>query len=130
MPLNLNKKIVNPSLQARKAKELLEEEQFKTRLPYTIEKEYTPKDAHEFYTDFGPLVHPRTGETVKRLTDYQYNIWNCPAKTVLVDKSQKTGIATSQLIHDFQELILNGRGKDLLIVGQTEKAAIEHLYKN
>jgi hypothetical protein len=31
-------------------------------------------------------------------------------------------------MHDFQELLLNGKGKDLLIVGQTEKAAIEHLY--
>ena len=127
MTLNLSKKIVYPSLQARKEKEYLEE-QFKTRLPYTIDKEYIPKDDHEFYIDFGPLIHPRTGQEVKRLTKYQYDIWNCPAKTVLVDKSQKTGITTSELIHDFQEVILNGRGKDLLIVGQTEKAAIEHLY--
>ena len=64
MTLNLSKKIVYPSLQARKEKEYLEE-QFKTRLPYTIEKEYIPKDAHEFYIDFGPLIHPRTGQEVK-----------------------------------------------------------------
>jgi hypothetical protein len=125
--LKLSKPTIYPSLESKKEKIRLEEE-FKTRIPYTIEKEEIPKDAHEFYTDFGLLAHPRTGEPVQRLTDYQYDIWNCPAKTVLVDKSQKTGITTSELIHDFQELLLNGKGKDLLIVGQTEKAAIEHLY--
>lgn len=122
--MNLNKKIsIYPNLEAKKARE-----EFHTELPYTVESEYIPKDAHEFYTDFGLLLHPRTGKPVKKLTDYQYEIWNCPAKTVLVDKSQKSGLTTSELIHDFQELLLNGKGKDLLIVAQTEKAAVEHLY--
>lgn len=127
MVLNLSKKIVYPNLEYRKEKTRLEEE-FKTRLPYLIEQEDIPIDAHEFYSDFGFIRHPRTGQVVERLTHYQYDIWNCPAKTVLVDKSQKSGITTSELIHDFQEVLLYGRGKDLLIVGQTEKAAHEHLY--
>ena len=104
------------------------ESEFSTRVPYVIEQENIPKDPHEFYQDFGFLTHSRTGEIIKRLTDYQYEIWKCPAKTVLVDKSQKSGLTTSELIHDFQECLINGKGKDLLIVGQTAKHAEEHLY--
>ena len=104
------------------------ESEFSTRVPYIIEQEDIPKDPHEFYQDFGFLTHSRTGEIIKRLTDYQYDIWKCPAKTVLVDKSQKSGLTTSELIHDFQECLINGKGKDLLIVGQTAKHAEEHLY--
>jgi hypothetical protein len=109
-------------------KRIEEEQEFRTRIPYTIESEDIPQDPHEFYQDFGFLTHSRTGELVKRLTDYQYQIWNCPAKTILVDKSQKSGITTSELIHDFQESILYGKGKDILIIGQTAKHAEEHLY--
>ena len=105
-----------------------EDFEFGTRIPYRIQQEAIPKDPHEFYQDFGYLTHSRTGEIIKRLTDYQYDIWKCPAKTVLVDKSQKSGLTTSELIHDFQECLINGKGKDLLIVGQTAKHAEEHLY--
>jgi hypothetical protein len=106
----------------------IKEDEFTTTIPYAIEKEYIPKDPHEFYCDFGFLQHSRTGQLIERLTPYQYSIWSCPAKTVLVDKSQKSGITTSELLHDFQESLINGKGKDLLIIGQTAKHAEEHLY--
>lgn len=34
-----------------------------------------PLDPQEFYKDFGLLLHPKTGEFVENLTDYQYKIW-------------------------------------------------------
>ena len=34
-----------------------------------------PLDPQEFYNDFGYLLHPKTGEFVTELTDYQYKIW-------------------------------------------------------
>ena len=105
-----------------------EEVEFQTKIPYVIEKEDIPQDPQEFYEDFGYLEHQRTGEVVKHLTDYQYDIWKCPAKSVLVAKSQKTGITTSELLHDFQEMITIGRGKDMLMVAQTAKIAQDHLY--
>lgn len=111
-----------PNLESRWAKE-----DFNTKIPYTIEHEEIPKEAHKFYTSFGLLQHPRTSKEVKRLTDYQYKIWNCKSKSILVCKSQKSGLSTSELIHDFQEVLLNP-GHDLLIVGQSERQAIEHIY--
>jgi len=122
--MNIPKRIsIYPNLESQKG-----EQEFSTLLPYTIEREKIPTDPHEFYQDFGYLTHPRTGQLVERLTDYQYEIWNCKAKTVLVDKSQKSGISTSELLHDFQECLINGKGKDCLIIGQTMNHAIEHLY--
>jgi hypothetical protein len=111
-----------PNLESRWQKE-----DFKTRVPYTIEHENIPKDAHAFYKSFSLLLHPRTGKEVQRLTGYQYKIWNCRAKSILVCKSQKSGLSTSELIHDFQEVLLNP-GHDLLVVGQSERQAIEHIY--
>ena len=47
--------------------------------------------------DFGYLLHPKTGEYVTELTDYQYRIWKNEnkAKYRVVIKSQKVGISTS-----------------------------------
>jgi hypothetical protein len=116
------------SVYPRREQRREEEQEFETKVPYVIEKEDIPLDPQEFYEDFGPLEHQRTGRRVKRLTDYQLEIWGCPAKTVLVAKSQKTGITTSELLHDFQEMITGGRGKDMLIVAQTALIARDHLY--
>ena len=46
----------------------------------------------------------------------------------MIVKPQKSGITTSCLLEDFQTAITKGRGKDILIVGQTKDHAVEHLY--
>ena len=108
-----------------------EEEEFKTHLPYIIEKEDIPIDPREFYHDFGKLTHPETNEIVEDLTPYQYEIWSLSQKyhVVVVVKPQKSGVSTSALLQDFQDVILEGRGrgKDVLVSGQTEEAAYEHI---
>jgi hypothetical protein len=64
-----------------------------------------PLDPQLFYQDFGYLLHPKTGEYVTELTDYQYKIWKNEnnAKYRVVIKSQKVGISTSALLEDFQK---------------------------
>ena len=88
-----------------------------------------PLDPQEFYKDFGYLLHPKTGEYVTELTDYQYNIWNdkYTHKYRLILKSQKVGITTSVLLEDFQDAITRYKGKDILIIAQTQYHANEHL---
>ena len=56
-------------------------DQFRSDIPYHIEKEYIPEDPAEFYKDFGYIEHPRTMEPITELTPYQYKIWNSNAKT-------------------------------------------------
>jgi hypothetical protein len=86
-------------------------------------------DPQEFYNDFGYLLHPKTGEYVIELTDYQYKIWKNEnnAKYRVVIKSQKVGISTSALLEDFQKSITTCKGKDILIIAQTQSHANEHL---
>ena len=88
-----------------------------------------PLDPQEFYNDFGYLLHPKSGEYVTELTDYQYQIWNDKynSKYRLVLKSQKVGITTSVLLEDFQDSITRYKGKDILIIAQTQYHANEHL---
>jgi len=105
-----------------------DEDEFATRVPYHIEPEDIPQGAREFYHDFGKLRHQITNEFIEDLAPYQYNAWDCQAKTVLVDKCQKSGFTTSELLHDFQQTISVGRGKDCLIVAQTQQHANEHIY--
>lgn len=102
---------------------LFEEEETATALPL----EDIPKDAETFYEDFGRLVHPKTGQPVKQLTDYQLKIWNDPSKYRLVIKSQKVGLSTSALLEDFQRAITTAKGKDILVIAQTQYHANEHL---
>jgi len=105
-----------------------DEDEFATRIPYHIEPEDIPEKAKEFYHDFGKLRHQITNEFIEDLAPYQYEAWDCQAKTVLVDKCQKSGFTTSELLHDFQQTISVGRGKDCLIVAQTQQHANEHIY--
>jgi hypothetical protein len=105
-----------------------DEDEFATRIPYHIEPEYIPDTLREFYYDFGKLRHQITGQIIEDLAPYQYEAGDCPALTVLVDKCQKSGFTTSELIHDFKETISVGRGKDCLIVAQTQQHANEHIY--
>lgn len=88
-----------------------------------------PLDPQEFYNDFGYLLHPKTGDYVENLTDYQNNIWNDKyhSKYRLVLKSQKVGITTSVLLEDFQDSITRYKGRDILIIAQTLGHANEHL---
>jgi hypothetical protein len=88
-----------------------------------------PLDPQEFYQDFGYLLHPKTGEYVQHLTDYQYNIWNDKynSRYRLVLKSQKVGITTSVLLEDFQDSITRFRGHDILVIAQSQNHANEHL---
>jgi len=102
---------------------------FATLAPYSIADEPIPQDPAEFYQDFGKLIHPYTGQEVQQLTEYQYNISSSPARNNLVVKSQKVGITTSVLLDDFRISLTpnKGRGRDILIVGQTDRHASEHL---
>lgn len=114
-------------------RELLRQEigsvdEFATRIPYTIAYEDIPRTSREFYKEFGPIRHQTTNEIIEDLADYQHEIFDCQAKTVLVDKCQKSGVTTWELAHDFEETITIGRGKDCLIVGQTQQHAHEHIY--
>ena len=88
-----------------------------------------PTDPQEFYQDFGYLLHPKTGEYVEELTDYQYKIWknDNQAKYRVVIKSQKVGISTSVLLEDFQIALTKAKGFDILIIAQTQAHANEHL---
>ena len=88
-----------------------------------------PLDPQEFYQDFGYLLHPKTGEYVQHLTDYQYNIWNDKynSKYRLILKSQKVGITTSTLLEDFQDSITRYKGKNILIIAQTQYHSNEHM---
>src|SRR5215207_2345658 len=88
-----------------------------------------PLDPQEFYKDFGYLLHPKTGEYVTELTDYQYKIWKNEnnAKYRVVIKSQKVGISTSALLEDFQIALTKAKGFDILIIAQTQAHANEHL---
>jgi hypothetical protein len=105
-----------------------EQDVFATRIPYTIGYENIPRTSREFYKDFGPIRHQTTNDIIADLAHYQHEIFDCKAKTVLVDKCQKSGITTWELAHDFEETITVGRGKDCLIVGQTAQHAYEHIY--
>jgi hypothetical protein len=88
-----------------------------------------PLDPQEFYRDFGLLLHPKTGEFVSNLTNYQYQIWKDKynSKYRLILKSQKVGITTSVLLEDFQDSITRYKGQDILIIAQTQNHANEHL---
>ena len=62
------------------------------------------------------MLHPKTGEFVSNLTDYQYRVWKDKynSKYRLVLKSQKVGITTSTLLEDFQDSITRFRGHDIV----------------
>lgn len=126
-PPALRRIITYPKLEERLQKQR-EEQDFITRLPYTVPHENIPLPAREFFKDFGGIIHSLTGKPVLDLTDYQYALWDSAARNNMCVKSQKTGISTSELLHDFQAAITTSRGKDILIIAQTEGHAIEHLY--
>ena len=88
-----------------------------------------PLDPQEFYKHSGYLLHPKTGEYVENLTDYQYSMWKNEnkAKYRVVIKSQKVGISTSALLEDFQIALTKAKGFDILIIAQTQAHANEHL---
>lgn len=86
-----------------------------------------PADPQQFYEDFGYLLHPKTGEPVPELTPYQYDIWADTTKYRLVVKSQKVGLSTSALLEDFQKALTTCKGKDILIIAQSQAHANEHL---
>ena len=103
-------------------------DEFATRIPYTIEHEYIPEKSRDFYADFGPIRHQSTNEIIEDLASYQHEIFDADALTVFVDKCQKSGVTTWELAHDFQQVLKYGKGKDCLIVGQTQQHAHEHIY--
>jgi hypothetical protein len=96
-----------------------------------IEKEKILLDPQEFYEWVGLLNHPRTGEPVQRLAWWQYDIWKAgfEYKRRMVIKSQKVGESFAALEEDFQRALTVCKGKDILVVGQTQYHADEHLLK-
>jgi hypothetical protein len=96
-----------------------------------IEKERIPTDPQEFYEWVGLIHHPRTGELVKKLAPWQYDIWNdgFKYKRRLAVKSQKVGESFAALEEDLQHALIDCKGKDILVVSQTQYHADEHLLK-
>lgn len=91
--------------------------------------ENIPLDPQEFYEDFGFLRHPRTGEPVKTLTPYQYEVWKAGQRYRyrLVVKSQKSGMTTSSLLEDIQRALTSCKGREILVIAQKFEHAVEHL---
>jgi hypothetical protein len=93
-------------------------------------------EPEQFYNELGHLKHPRTGQEVPALTEYQVKVWKAlhKWKRVFVVKSNKIGLTTSTLMADFQLALLpssnrlSTRGYDTLLIGQTIQHAKEHLY--
>jgi hypothetical protein len=100
-----------------------EEQQQTEQLP----KESIPTEAVKFYNDFGPFIHPRTVQPVERPTGYQIDHSNDKSRYKLIIKSQKVGESSWQLRHDFLKAITTAKGKDILIIAQTQYHANEHL---
>lgn len=92
-----------------------------------VELEKIPTEAVEFYNDFGPFIHSKTGKTVERPTSYQVQEWDDPSKYKLIIKSQKVGLSSWELRHDFNLSLTACKGKDILIIAQTQYHANEHL---
>lgn len=121
--------ILLSSLNDKRREEGSTEEENNTKENKSISNVNIPLDPQEFYKDFGYLLHPKTGEYKTELTDYQYKIWKNEnnSKYRLVIKSQKVGLSTSALLEDFQKSITTCKGKDILIIAQTQSHANEHL---
>jgi len=94
-----------------------------------------PLEPAEFYHDFGYFRHPKTRQPVTELAPYQLKVWRSlhASKRVLVVKSHKVGLSTSQMLADFQLSILpssnplSSRGFDTLLISQTKELAKELL---
>lgn len=94
-----------------------------------------PFEPTAFYQSLGYLRHPRTKTSVKELAPYQLSVWKAlqEHRRVLVVKTHKCGLSTSQLIADFQLSILptsnplSSRGFDTLLICQTKDIAKELL---
>ena len=80
--------------------------------PEQLPKEVIPTTAFAFYNDFGPFIHSKTGKTVARPTTYQVQEWDDPSKYKLIIKSQKVGLSSWELRHDFNLSLtrLQGQG--------------------
>lgn len=96
-------------------------------IPEEVPKERIPTEAIAFYNDFGPFIHSKTGLPVGQPTTYQVQEWNDPSKYKLIIKSQKVGLSSWELRHDFNLSLTKCKGKDILIIAQTQYHANEHL---
>jgi uncharacterized protein (UPF0335 family) len=96
-----------------------------------LPQEDIPTDPQLFYEWVGLIRHPRTGELVPKLAPWQYDSWKAGFyyKRRLEVKSQKVGGSFSALEEDFQRALTNCKGKDILVVSQTQYHADEHLLK-
>ena len=124
--INKNSNPLNNAFKIWNVEELLKKQQQSEKSKVISDFEI-PTDPQAFYEDFGLLAHPSTKKPAKELLIYQREIWQHPARYKLVIKSQKVGISTSELLHDFQLSLTNCKGQDLLIIAQTLQHAIEHL---
>jgi len=93
-----------------------------------VPREEIPPGAREFYHDFGRLIHEKTGKIVEDLADYQYKIWDDKSRYRLIIKSQKVGLSTSCLLEDFQKALTTCKGKQILVIAQSQQHANEHLH--
>jgi hypothetical protein len=97
--------------------------------------ESIPLEPQAFFSDFSTINHPRTGEKVKELTQYQQEVWKAifTHNKVLCIKGQKIGLSSALLMAAFQLAVLPStvkqscRGKQILILAQTVTHAEQHL---
>jgi len=98
-----------------------------------------PTDIQKVYENIGLLTHPDTGEPVPKLTAYQKQSWmdNFRYKYNLKVKSQKIGLSTSELMADFNRMIIPTKGHkysnastmgfETLLIAQSYPHAKEHM---
>jgi len=98
-----------------------------------------PTDIQKVYENIGLLIHPDTGEPVKQLTAYQKQSWmdKFRYKYNLKVKSQKIGLSTSELMADFNRMIIPTKGHkyshastmgfETLLIAQSYPHAKEHM---
>lgn len=97
-----------------------------------LDKLEIPEDPQLFYESFGLLTHPdpkRKGQLVKRLARYQLEPWENWKRYPyeLVIKAKKIGFSTSTLLRDLQHAMKHYRGKEILIIAQSQQHANEHI---
>lgn len=98
-----------------------------------ISGEHIPREAQEFYEDFGFLPHPWKRNAkgkpipVTELADYQLEFWNTKSNTIML-KNNKAGVSTTSHLEMFQSRLLpEEAGFDALLVAQNQKIANMHL---
>lgn len=89
-----------------------------------------PEGLNDFYHGFTPLEDPDTGEPVLDLeAKHQEEVWNDQYNYIYraYPKSQKIWLTTTFLFEDIKHALTDAMGRQIIITGQSEFHAKEHL---